>query len=173
MKNLLLEPIDYKIEKTRWGTWRRHLSPSGSYFAEFTSHGMLFGLPMLHYTRGLCPETGSRKTAKGIIAVGRLAVGLIAFGHASFGLIAFGQLAVGILFGLGQACTGLFAVGQLAIAAVFGIGQFVTGFVAVGQFAIGKYVLAQAGLGKHIWNPNAADPEAVEFFKTLWYRITT
>ncbi|QTA89306.1 hypothetical protein [Desulfonema magnum] len=172
MKNMLLEKPDYKIEKTRYGTWRRHLSVSGLYFAEFTSHRVLFGLPLFHYTRGICPETGRRIIAKGIVAVGRIAAGGIAIGQASFGLIAVGQLAAGILFGLGQGCSGMFALGQLAIGFILGIGQISTGIVAIGQIAIGKYVLAQTGLGQHIWTQKVTDPQAVRFFKTFlsWLR---
>ena len=83
MRNLLLEKVEYKIEKTTWGVWRRFVYPNGHYFAEFRSHQTLFGWPLLHYTRGKCPETGRRIVAKGIIAVGRLAVGGLGIGHAS------------------------------------------------------------------------------------------
>ncbi len=95
MKNLLLEKVEYQIVKTRFGVWRRHLAPTGAYFAEFRSHGQVFGLPLLHYTRGICPDTGRRIVAKGVVAVGRLAVGGIAVGHASAGLVAIGQLGIG------------------------------------------------------------------------------
>ena len=102
MKNLLLENVEYKIEETRLGVWRSFLFPSGAYFAEFKTHKTFFGLPLLHYTRGICPETGRRVVAKGVVAVGRLASGIVAIGQASFGLIAIGQLAVSILFGSGR-----------------------------------------------------------------------
>lgn len=35
MKNLLLENVEYKIETTNLGVWRRYLYPTGAYFAEF------------------------------------------------------------------------------------------------------------------------------------------
>jgi hypothetical protein len=70
MKNLLLEKVEYKIEKTRWGLWCRFLYPTGAHFAEFKSHGRLLGSPLIHYARGINPETGKRILAKGIIAVG-------------------------------------------------------------------------------------------------------
>ncbi len=171
MKNLLLDKVEYKVEKTRWGVWRSFLYPSGVYFAEFRSHGELLGLPVIHYTRGISPETGKRVVAKGIIAVGRLAIGVLAIGHASAGIIAIGQLGLGLLFGLGQACTGAYAVGQLALAALFGIGQVATGQVAIGQIAWGEYVLAQFGVGEHVWSAERADPEAVEYFKGLWTQL--
>ncbi len=170
MKNLLLQPVEYKIEKTAWGTWRRHLSEQGRYYSEFTSHMELLGLPLLHYTRGINPQMGGRKTARGVIAVGRVAVGGIAIGQAAFGLCAIGQAGFGLLFGLGQACSGLYAVGQLAIGGWFGAGQLASGYTAIGQLAIGEYVLAQLGIGNHLWTPEQSDPAAVAHFTALWDR---
>ena len=167
MKNLLLESVEFKVEETRRGVWRRFLYPDGTLFEEFTSHSSVFGLPLLHYTRGISPETGKRVTARGFIAVGRFAVGVIAFGQAAIGILAFGQLALGLLFGLGQASTGLFAIGQLAIATVFGLGQFAGGYVAIGQFALGKYALAQVGFGEHVWDTRGVSPVAQQFFESL------
>ena len=171
MPNILLENVEYKVEQTRRGTWRRYLSTDGNYFAEFKSHRILFGLPLLHYTRGICPETGGRITAKGIIAVGRLALGVLAIGQASIGIIAIGQLAIGLLFGLGQGATGMLAIGQLAVGVTFGLGQITTGMTAIGQFAFGKYVLAQIGFGEYVWSQETVDPEAVTFFKTLFGKL--
>ena len=114
MKNLLLEPVEYKFDETLSGVWRRFVYPNGELFEEYVSNTRLMGLPLVHFTRGKCPETGRRVVATGVIAVGRLAVGVVAFGQASAGVIAFGQLAVGLLFGFGQASTGVVAIGQLA-----------------------------------------------------------
>lgn len=170
-KNMLLEKVEYQVERTALGVWRRHLTENGAYFAEFRSHGELLGLPLIHYTRGICPDTGRRITAKGVIAVGRLAVGGIAIGHASMGLLAIGQAAVGLLGGLGQAATGMIAVGQLALAASYGLGQLATGEVVIGQLAWGEYVLAQVGYGEHVWSQERADPEAAAFFHDLVIRL--
>lgn len=167
MKNMLLEKIEYKEDATNLGTWRRFVYPTGELFEEFVSYQMYFGLPLLHYTRGRCPETGRRIVARGVFAVGRLAVGIVAIGQASVGLIAIGQLALGLAFGLGQASTGVLAAGQLAVGLLFGLGQFTTGYVAVGQFALGKYVLAQVGAGLHVWDTKAASPVAKQFFRSL------
>jgi hypothetical protein len=173
MKNMLLEKIEYKTEQTNLGTWRSFVYPTGEYFSEFTSHNRLFGLPVLHYTRGKCPETGRRIVAKGVIAVGRLATGIIAIGHAAFGLLAVGQLGLGLLFGLGQASSGVLAVGQLALGFYFGLGQFATGVIAIGQIGIGKYVLAQIGIGKFVWSQKTADPQAVEYFKSFFQKAVS
>jgi hypothetical protein len=166
-RNLLLEPVEYRIDETRLGRWRRFVYPNGQLFEEFVSHGRLLGLPWIHYTRGKCPETGKRVVAKGVLAVGRLAVGVIAIGHASAGLIAVGQLAIGVLFGFGQAASGAVALGQLALGAAVGLGQIATGYVAIGQIAAGECVLAQFGVGPHVWDMRGADPVAVQFFRGL------
>ena len=171
MQNLLLEKVEYKIEETHSGVWRRFVYPNGAYFAEFKSHTTWMGLPLLHYTRGKCPETGKRIVAKGIIGIGRLATGIIAIGQVSFGLIAIGQLGLGLLLGLGQGTTGLYAIGQLALGFYFGLGQFATGWIAIGMFAYGKYVLAMEGYGDYMWSMKRKDPVAVEFFKALLFRF--
>ena len=168
MKNLLLENIEYKTEQTRWGVWRRFLYPTGAHFVEFKSHRRMLALPLVHYARGINPETGKRIVAKGIIAVGRLAIGVLAIGHASAGVIAIGQLGLGLVIGLGQLSTGAYALGQVAAAVTFGIGQVATGEVAIAQVGVGEYVLAQIGIGEHVWSPERTDPEAVEFFRNLW-----
>jgi hypothetical protein len=167
MENVLLKKIEYQIQETSFGMWRRYLYPTGAFFAEFKSHRTLFGLPLLHYTRGICPETGTRLVAKGIVAVGRIAAGIVAVGQAAFGTIAIGQLALSLLFGLGQASTGWAAVGQVAIGIEFGLGQLATGLTAIGQVGCGKYVLAQIGFGEHVWSTKGSDPEAVAYFKSL------
>jgi len=171
MENLLLERVEYQTETTHFGTWRRYLYPTGAYFAEFKSHSTFLGLPLVHYTRGICPETGKRIVAKGIIGVGRLATGILAVGQASFGVVAIGQLGLGLLLGLGQGSTGWIAVGQLAVGLYFGLGQMATGAVAIGQLGLGNYVLAQIGFGAHVWSTKGSDPEAIEFFKTFLCRF--
>ena len=167
MSNLLLEEVEYKIQETNLGTWRRYMYINGTSFHEFKSHSTIFGIPLIHYTRGRSPETGTRVIAKGIIAVGRIACGFLAIGQASLGLLAIGQLAIGILLGLGQLSSGIAALGQVAIGAYVGIGQFVTGYVAIGQIALGKYVLAQIGMGEFVWSTKQVNPQAVEFFRTF------
>lgn len=138
--------------------------PDRQVFAEYVSHASFFGLPLVHYTYGRCPETGRRIVARGVIAVGRLAVGLVAIGHVAMGVVAIGQLALGLLAGLGQAATGVACVAQFGLGLAFGLGQFITGYVAIGQFAFGQYVLAQFGAGMHIWDVHGSTPAAEDFF---------
>lgn len=169
MSNLLNAPIDFKLERTGFGVWRRYLYSNGARFAEFRSYHEILGWPLLHYTYGINPQTGRRVVAKGVIAVGRLAIGGVAIGHAALGVIAIGQLGIGVFFGLAQLATGYVAVGQLALASQFGLGQVATGVTAIGQVGIGDYVLAQVGWGEHVWQQGSADPQAVDYFHA-WLR---
>jgi hypothetical protein len=171
MRNLLLEPVDYKFEDSFFGTWRRFLPQNGNYYAEFRTHVEILGLPLIHITLGKSPETGRRVVAKGVIAIGRFAVGIVSIGQVSAGLIAFGQLGLGVLWGVGQGTTGIVAFGQLALAALFGLGQISTGFVAVGQIAVGHYVLAQKGFGTYVWDMMQTSPDAHRFFTGLASRF--
>jgi hypothetical protein len=165
--NVLRNDVDYIIQETANGVWRRYLHANGRRFAEFKSHLNVGGLPLVHYTHGICPQTGRRITAHGIIAVGRIASGVIAIGQIAVGLVAIGQLSIGILLAMGQASFGAYSLGQLAIGVFFGAGQFATGQIAIGQFAYGNYVLAQLGFGKHIIDEHGIDPVAKDFFLGL------
>jgi hypothetical protein len=166
-RNLLLEEIQYLVEETPHGVWRRFLYPSGARFAEFKSHLAFGTLPLVHYTYGKCPETGKRITARGVFAVGRFARGMIAVGQVSMGLVAIGQLSLGLIFCLSQAAFGGICIGQLAAGLLFGFGQFATGYIAVGQFAFGTYALAQLGWGTHVVDMKWVDPVAKDFFLKL------
>jgi hypothetical protein len=177
MGNVLLEEVEYKIEETDFGVWRRYVYPNGTSFHEFKSRKRMFGLPLVHFTYGRCPETGRRVWARGVIAVGCFAHGIVsvgmvsiaclAVGLAAVGIAAIGLVGVGLVFGLGQFSTGLVALGQMAIGVFFGAGQMATGYVGIGQIALGKYVLAQAGFGEYVWSMSRSDPEAIEFFKAM------
>lgn len=163
-KNVLLDNVEYKIRVTELGRWQSYVYPSGELFEEFISHKSWRGWPLIHYTRGRCPETGKRIVAKGVVAIGRLAVGVVAIGHASAGIIAIGQLGLGLVLGLGQATTGFLAIGQVAIALGLGIGQFAIGYAAIGQLAVGVYAMGQAAVGVYVWDMKAVAPEAKRFF---------
>lgn len=167
MGNQLLEDVEYRIDETKFGIWRRYGYANGSSYHEFKSYKYMFGMPLVHYTYGKNPETGKRVIARGVIAVGRMACGLVAIGQASAGVFAIGQLAIGLGFGLGQLATGVWAVGQLAIGLLFGLGQFAIGYIAIGQFAFGAYALGQFGFGKFVYSVGRSDMEAVTFFKSL------
>jgi hypothetical protein len=165
--NILRSDVDYIVQETANGIWRRYLYENGQRFAEFKTYLNVGGLPLVHYTHGICPQTGRRITAHGIIAVGRIASGVIAIGQFAIGLIAIGQLSIGLLFALGQASFGTFCLGHLAAGLFFGAGQFATGQIAIGQFAFGVNVLAQMGFGKHVVDIHCVDPAAKSFFLGL------
>jgi len=167
MTNLLLEQVEYKIDRGAFGTRRSYLSPNGHYFSEFRSHAELMGWPLFHFTRGINPETGRRKVASGLIAVGRLAVGGIAIGQASLGVIGIGQATCGLLFGFGQAALGWIALGQLAVGWEFAAGQLAIAQTVIAQLGIGEYALAQTGYAEHLWSQRQRDPVAVEYFQGL------
>lgn len=178
MTNILLEEVEYKMEETKFGVWRRYGYIDGTSYHEFTSHRTAFGMPLVHYTYGRNPETGRRTWARGVIAVGRFARGVVPIGLVSLGVVpvglvavglaAIGLVAIGLVFGFGQLSTGVVAPGQMAIGVLFGAGQMATGYIAIGQVALGKYVLAQIGVGKFVWCMGRSDPEAVEFFKSFF-----
>jgi hypothetical protein len=165
--NLLLKNVEYLIEETPMGVWRRFVYPDGRRFAEYKTHKKFGGLPLVHYTAGICPETGRRITAQGIIAVGRIANGVVAIGQLAVGLVAIGQLSIGVILGLGQATFAALCLGQLSLGILVGVGQVATGQIAVGQFAFGGYVLAQLGYGRHVIDMHGIDPAAKEFFLRL------
>lgn len=159
--------MDYKIDETARGVWKRYMYQNGKSYHEYTSYASVGTLPMVHYTYGICPETGRRKIAKGVIAIGRIAVGGIAIGQASAGVIGIGQASFGLIFALAQAAIGLTAIGQLALSIYFAIGQFALGYTAIGQFAFGHYAMGQMAFGNYVWHMKEAMPEAVEYFKGL------
>lgn len=141
--NLLLEPVEYKIEETAGGVRRSYMYPSGALFTEYRSHLTVNGWPLVHTTRGICPETGHRVMARGVIAIGRVAVGVVAIGQWTAGLLAIGQFSAGLLMGIGQFTAGTVALGQFALGLGFGLGQFATGLYAIGQFAGGAETIGQ------------------------------
>ncbi len=124
---------------------------------EYKTKTEIYGWPLIHIAFGR-NENGGFRIARGVIAIGQFGIGLITFA----------QLGLGLLFGFGQLMGGLIAIGQVAPAVIFGIGQLTTGHVAIGQLAIGDWVLAQMGIGVHVWSTTTADPEAVAYFTGLW-----
>lgn len=161
---------DHSIEEGSFGSWRRYVYPGGAAYSEFRSHAEILGFPLVHVTKGVCPETGRRTTAKGFIAVGRKAVGIIALGQLALGIVAVGQACAGLI-AIGQAAGGYLTLCQVGFGWRFCIGQLVAGEVAIGQIAIGRTVLAQIGAGNDVWSPERADPEAVAFFKGLLQNV--
>lgn len=123
---------------------------------EYQSKRKILGLPILHI------NWGSRRTARGIIAIGMksqgifsiglLSVGVFSCGLLSLGLFSFGVLAVGIMIGAGAFGIGFLGFGAIAFGIVsFGavsVGQFSFGAVAVGNyFATGAHATGHVAIG--------------------------
>src|ERR1041384_2082525 len=136
MPNLLNTPIDFRVTRTKLGTWKRYLYQSGALYHEFTSHTSILGYPLLHFANGRNPETGKIAVARGVIAIGQIARGFLAIGQVAIGVIAVGQVAIGVLAGVGQAACGIIAIGQMS-----------AGVFCIGQFAVGHWSWAQYGTG--------------------------
>ncbi|OHB58843.1 MAG: hypothetical protein A2Y12_00280 [Planctomycetes bacterium GWF2_42_9] len=161
MPNLLNTKPDYVITQSFLGETRKYLYESGMLFKDFKSNIKIGSFPLVHITMGVCPETGKRLWANGVIAIGRKAIGVLAIGQLSIGVIAIGQLSIALVF----------ALAQLSIAGFFSIGQAAFGIVAIGQFAYGYYALGQIAFGQYVLSMSTKDFEAVTFFKGLWEKL--
>jgi len=95
MRNPLLEEVEYKIDETNFGVWRRYGYANGTSYHEFKSYTHIFGMPLVHYTYGRNLETGKRVIAKGVIAIGRLACGVVAIGQFAVGKYVLAQIGLG------------------------------------------------------------------------------
>jgi hypothetical protein len=125
---------------------------------EWRTRAEVMGWPLIHIAIGRNKQTGRLLVAKGIIAIGQFAIGVITIA----------QFGIGAVFAFGQFTAGIISIGQVAVGGYFGLGQFATGIIVIGQLAFGKYVLAQLGLGEHVWSPESKDPVAVQYFVGLW-----
>jgi len=161
MGNLLNRQPDYVVTQNFCGVTRKYLYESGMLFRDFKSHIKIGQFPLIHITMGVCPESGKRLWAKGVIAIGRKAIGVVAIGQLSLGVIAVGQLSFALAIGLAQ----------LSIAGFFSVGQAAIGAVAIGQFAYGYYALGQIAAGHFVFSTATKDFEAVLFFKSLLERF--
>jgi hypothetical protein len=124
------------------------------YGYEYRSKETLFGWPLVHVATGIDPETGRKRIARGIIAVGDVAIGGVAVGGCALGGVAVGGCALGLVTLGGLSVALLLALGGAAIS---------TG-VAIGGGAIGYYAFGGGAIGPHALGGNWQDPEAVEFF---------
>jgi len=116
---------------------------------EYKSEAELFGFPLIHIARGIDPQTGRPRVAKGIIAIGDIALGVLALGGLAFGGITFGGLSIG-LFAFGGMALGGVTLGGLSIGLVFALG----GLAISAGFAVGGLALAP-----HFMGGNGVDPE--------------
>jgi len=129
----------------------------------YRSKAEWFGLPLLHVTSGLDPETGRERLAKGIIAIGGRAKGVVAFGGVACGGIAFGGMATGVV-AVGGLAIGVISYGGLALALAAAVGGLAMAAVAIGGAAIGYFSYGGGAFGAHALGANTRDPKAMEFF---------
>jgi hypothetical protein len=87
---------------------------------EYRSEAEILGWPIVHVTRGINPQTGLPRVARGVIglvAVGGMALGGIVLAGIGLGGVAFGGIALGLLLAVGGiAVSAGLAVGGLAAA---------------------------------------------------------
>jgi hypothetical protein len=167
VNNLLLQPVDWKVDEGAYFVVKRYLSPATGSYTEYTSHLRMGQLPLVHITLGRNPETGQRTVARGVIAIGRFAVGIVALGQVAVGAVAIGQASFGGL-ALGQlAISATLALGQLSVAPFFALGQISVAHTAIGQIAVGEYAMGQQTYGVHEWTPTQKDPLAEAHFRQL------
>lgn len=125
---------------------------------EYKSKTRILGYPLVHIARGIDPETGRFRVAKGIIAIGNIAIGLIAIGGLALGGLALGGLSLGLL-ALGGLAIGGAAMGGVAVAYYLAIG----GFAVSANYAIGGFAIAPHAIGG-----NGVDREFLQKLQKLW-----
>ncbi len=130
---------------------------------DYRSKATLFGLPLLHVTSGIDPQTGRARVAKGIIAIGGRAQGVIAFGGVATGGFAFGGVAIGV-FAFGGFGLGLIAFGGVAVALLAALGGGAIAPIAIGGEAMGFLACGGQAIGAHVLDAATQDPAARQFF---------
>jgi len=136
---------------------------------DYKSKTTFLGLPLLHVTTRMDPQTGMGCVAKGIIAIGGRAKGVLAIGGAAMGIFAFGGAALGV-FAFGGGAIGLVSLGGLAIALVLALGGGAIAPVALGGGAVGYIAMGGAGFGAHVLDASTKDPVA-EHFLLPWANL--
>jgi hypothetical protein len=81
---------------------------------EYRSAAEVCGWPLVHIARGIDPETGRFRVARGIIALGDSAVGVFSLGGISVGIFSIGGISIGS-FALGGIALGGTVIGGIAV----------------------------------------------------------
>jgi hypothetical protein len=122
---------------------------------EYKSKRTVLGLPFVHIAKGIDPQTGRMRIAKGFIAIGNVAIGVFAVGGLALGGFALGGFSLGLLASGGVAIGGV-AVGGVALAL----------FLAVGGLAVsGAYAIGGMAAAPHTIGSNRIDPEFLQQLK--------
>lgn len=125
---------------------------------EYKSEAEILGIPLVHVARGVDPQTGTPRIAKGIVAIGNIAVGLFAVGGLALGGITIGGASVGV-FALGGLALGGVTFGGVSIGALLAFG----GLAISTAYAVGGLALAPNYLGG-----NGADPDFIRLLESLF-----
>jgi hypothetical protein len=131
---------------------------------EYRSARTVAGWPLVHIATGTDLQTGRKRVAKGIIAIGDMAVGVLAIGGLAVGGVAIGGGALGVIALGGCAIALGLAIGGGAIGLV-ALGGIAVGMIALGGGAIGYYALGGGAWGVHAFGGNLQDREAIDFFR--------
>ena len=134
------------------------------YGYEYRSKAEIFGWPLVHIAKGIDPQTGKKRIAKGIIAVGDIAIGLLALGGVAIGGTALGGCAIGLITFGGASLGLLVAIGGGAIGLGLSMGGLAVGSVAVGGLAVGVFAYGGGAFGAFAYGANAQNPNALRLF---------
>jgi tRNA A-37 threonylcarbamoyl transferase component Bud32 len=149
----------------------RGLSPVAlrrAFGMEYKSKATLFGWPLVHICFGIDPQTGRKRVAKGVIAIGDAAIGVFASGGLAMGGVTFGGMSVGLI-SIGGLAAGLLAIGGLAFGG-FAWGGCGIGVIAMGGMAVGYYAFGGKVFGVHTLSGQGRDPIATAFFEPWAYQ---
>lgn len=109
---------------------------------EYTSKLKIGKLPFVHI------YFGTKKAAKGIIAIGFRSMGIISIGLLSLGLLSFGVLSLG-LFSFAALSIGLFSLGAISIG-LFSFGAIAIGILSMGSISIGQFSFGALAIGNYL-----------------------
>jgi tRNA A-37 threonylcarbamoyl transferase component Bud32 len=136
-------------------------------FYEFKSEAEFWGWPLVHIVSGVDPRTGTRRIAKGWVALGDvMAIGFLSLsGILSLGVFSLaGVLGLGLIAIAGSLGVGGFATGGLAVGGV-AVGGVAAGWLAVGGVAAGKFAIGGAAAGEHVISGRRKDADFWEQLK--------
>ena len=145
-------------------------SPLSTDALNYRSKATLFGMPLLHLTDGIDPETRRPNVARGIIALGPVAKGVVAIGGRSVGVVACGGLATGV-FAFGGCAFGLVTLGGMSVALGLAMGGLAIAPIALGGGAVGLYAMGGGAYGLHAFGGNIQDPVAKAFFVPWGFQL--
>jgi hypothetical protein len=136
------------INESKSGDYSQGVALTGGRGFEYRSEHEFFGLPLIHITRGIDPDTGRRRVSRGIIAIGEAAIGLIAIGGFALGAIAIGGLGIGLI-AIGGLALGLIALGAVSFGLFFAMGTVAFSLMyAIGWSALAPYSIDVNGISE-------------------------